>query len=121
MAKVFDELDARGGRGGAEDRDAARSARVGHAGRRSGVGTDDDKVDRTVGREPGDGAGVLDIERHVLRDIRGPPVARRDDDLDVGVVALAHPRERMLAAPTPDDEDPHYSHSMVDGGLLDMS
>ena len=64
---------------------------------------------------------VFDIKRDVLGDTRSPAVARSDDDLDVRRVALAHPGQRVFASPTPDDEDPHYSHSMVDGGLLEMS
>ena len=121
FANVFDELDARRGRGRTEDGDAARGARVGDAGGGSRVGSDDDQVDRALGRKSRHRGRVVDIDGDVLRDVRGAAVAGRDDDRHVRRIAPARPCQRVLAAPGSDDEDPPYSHSIVDGGLLEMS
>jgi len=51
----------------------------------------------------------------------GATVAGRDDDRHVGRIAQARPGQRMLASPGSDDEYSPYSHSIVDGGLLEMS
>jgi hypothetical protein len=61
------------------------------------------------------------VDADVLCDVSGATVARRDDDVHAGCVAPARPRERVLASSGSDDEDPAYSHSIVDGGLLEMS
>ncbi len=121
FGKCFRRLDARGSCGGTEHRDAACRARVGDTGSGSGVRSDDDEIDSALRGEPCDGSRVLDVERDVLGDTCSPPVARRDDDLEVGVVALAHPGQRVFTASAADDENSRYSHSMVDGGLLEMS
>ena len=125
-------LDPRGSRSGTEDEDAALRARVGDSRGRSRVGSDDDEVDRPVGGEPRHRLRILDVDGDVLGDGGRPAVAGRDDDLGVRRVAAAYPCQRVLAASTPDDENSHdagsarraarhYSHSIVDGGLLEMS
>ena len=64
---------------------------------------------------------VGDIDGDVLGDAGGAGVARRDDHRNLRRVAPARPGERVLATPGSDDEYPPYSHSIVDGGLLEMS
>ena len=96
-------------------------AGIGHARGGGSVGADDHQIHRTLGGEPGDFRRVGHIDRHVLRDTGGAGVARRHDDRNPRCVTPARPRERVLATPGSDDEYPLYSHSIVDGGLLEMS
>ena len=121
FANVLDELDARRRGSGAEHGHAARSARVSNAGRSRGIRPDHHEIDLAFGGEPGDAGRVGDVDVDVLRDLGGSAVAGGDDDVHVAAVAPACPRQRVLASPTSDDEYPPYSHSIVDGGLLDMS
>ena len=96
-------------------------AGVGHTGGCGCVGADDDEIDRALLGEPGDCRCVGHLDRDVLRDTGGAGVARCHDDGNLGRVTPARPRERVLATPGSDDEYPPYSHSIVDGGLLEMS
>ncbi len=117
----MDELDARGCGSRSEDEDATRCAGVGDAGCSRGVGADDHEVDVALGGEPCDSRCIGHVDRDVLGDRRGATVAGRHDQLQVRRVAQTRPRQRVLATPGSDDEDSPYSHSMVDGGLLEMS
>src|SRR6202043_2729024 len=113
--------DARRRGGGAEHEHAARSARVRNAGRSRGIRPDHNEIDLAFSGERGDGGRVGDVDGDVLSDLGGASVARGDDDAYIRAVAPACPRQRVIASPPADDEYPPYSHSIVDGGLLDMS
>ena len=121
FANVLDELDSRGCGGRTEDGHASLDACVGHAGRGRGIGADDHQVHRAFRRKTGDRGRIGGIDGDVLGNLSGAPVARRDDHRHIGRIATAGPGQRMLASAGSDDEDPTYSHSIVDGGLLEMS
>ena len=121
FAYVFEELDACRGGCGPEHEHTSRRAGVGHACGGRSVGSDDDQVDRALHRERRDRLRVGDVDCDVLRDLTRAAVAGSDDDRHVRCIAMARPRQRVLASPGADDEDSPYSHSIVDGGLLEMS
>ena len=116
-------LDAcRGGRR-AEDGDAAAQAGIGDTCRGGGIGTDDDEVRMLLDCERGHRSCVGHLDTHVLGDGGGTAVARSTDDIDA-VILRARPGQRMFPAAATDDEHPRHadhSHSMVEGGLLEMS
>ena len=96
-------------------------ARVRNPGCSRGVRSDDHQIDVALSREPRDRLPIGDIDGDALGDRGRAAVARRDDHRDAWRIAQAGPGKRMLASPGSDDEDSPYSHSMVDGGLLEMS
>ncbi len=118
-------LDARGGGAGAEHGDARLATGVGDAGGERGVGPDDDQPGVHITRQVDDGLGVVGGDGDVGREAGGAAVAGRARDLEVDVAARAGPGQRVLAGPGAGDQDAPrrraYSHSMVEGGLLEMS
>ena len=113
--------DARRGGRRPEDEHAACAARVGHARRRRRVGSDDDQIHSALRGDLGDRKRVGDVNGDVLGEVSGAGVAGSDDDRHIGRIAPARPGQRVLASAGSDDEDSPYSHSIVDGGLLETS
>ena len=114
-------LDARRGSRGTEDGDAARVHASATPAAAAASGPMIDEVDRPFGGEPATAAASVTSTATFSAMRSGAAVARRHDDRKVRRVAPARPRQRVLASPGSDDEDSAYSHSIVDGGLLEMS
>ena len=121
FANVFDELDASRARRGTEDGHATLGACVGDTRGGGGVRPDDDEIDAAIRGKARNRLRVGHVDGDVLRNVRGPGVAGRDDQLDIARVTPARPCQRVLTSPAADDQDSRYSHSMVEGGLLEMS
>jgi len=98
---------------------------IGNAGRQGRVGADNDQCGVAVTRGGDHSRRVVGSDGDVGGKGSCAPVAWRADDLDIRVAAHACPRQSMLAAPRAGDEHPcrgaAYSHSIVEGGLLEMS
>ena len=107
LGERLGRLDLGGGARRSEDRQTGGAESVDDARLERSFGTDDGEVDGALAREPLEGVDVEHVDRHALSELGDPGVARRGDQLEVGLFTGQLPRERVLATATADEENSH--------------
>lgn len=101
----------------AKDFEAARSEFVGYAAHQGQLRADDSEIGTQALREVRDCDGVGHIYREAINFARNAAIARGAPNVRDRRALRELPDERMLAAATADNENPHFAATLFAAGL----